>query len=268
MNHVLNQLILLVLISQSMFSQTKVEYADLSSNVGIDDRNKVGKEIYITKKDDSRFEKGDYFVEVKENNAEMTMMFQIDENGFPIGTIQGKYNKYKYTYILKDKIVERFDIYKISTNQLVSEEFKSNDSIVSNYYLENNQKILEKITYNGQIVYENTCRYDSNGLKLYMCSIRDEAKGEEISYDGERITFKSRWKNLPKGISKITERYDSDGAVTKKTTYLNGDEIKKTTNADGSYTVETLSEKGHTIKEYSKSGKLISERVPVYKTIN
>lgn len=268
MKHLLNQLILLGLVSQSMFSQIKVEYADLSSNIGIDDRNKVGKEIYIIKKDDSRFEQGDYFVEVKENNVEMTMMFQIDENGFPIGTIQGKYNKYKYTYILKDKIVERFDIYKISTNQLVSEEFKSNDSIVSNYYLENNQKIHEKITYNGQIVYENTCRYDSNGLKLYICSIRDEAKGEEISYDGEIMTFKSKWKNLPKGISKITERYDLDGAVTKKTTYLNGDEIKKTTNADGSYTVETLSAKGHTIKEYSKSGKLIKTRVPDYKTIN
>lgn len=50
MNHVLNQLIMLVLISQSIFSQTKVEYADLSSNIGIDDRNKVGKEIHITKK--------------------------------------------------------------------------------------------------------------------------------------------------------------------------------------------------------------------------
>jgi|GEM_PF-3766821 len=265
MKHIKKHLILLFLISQSLFSQTKIDYADFSSNVGIDDHDKVGKEIYFIKKDSSKFNPGKYLVEVTQDNTEMTMFFEINEQGSPFGIIEGKYHKYKYKYTLKGSIVEKFDLYDTNSNQLVVEEFAKNDSIVSNFYLKNNQKITEKIKYKGKIIYENNCRYDNNGLKLYMCSIIDETKGEEIGYNAERITYKKAWKNLPKGISKIVEIYHEDGISIKETTYVNGDVTKKTTNPNGTYEIETVSEKGRSRKEYSKNGKLIKTHSADYK---
>lgn len=264
----MKQLILLFLISQSLFSQTKVDYANMSSNLGIDDRDKVGREIYFQKKDGSKFEKSKYRVEEKENEAEMTMFFEINEQGLPFGTIEGTYHKYKYRYTLKENIVEKFELYNMNSNQLVAEEFVKNDSIVSNFYLKNNQKITEKIKYKGKTVYENNCRYDNNGLKLYICSITDETKGEKIGYDAERITYKKTWKNLPKGISEIVEVYREDGRSIKETTYLNGDVIKKTIKTNGDYEIETASQKGRSRKEYSKNGKLIKTHSTDYKNVS
>lgn len=265
MKHIKKHLILLFFMSQSLFSQTKIDYADFSSNLGIDDRDKVGREIYFIKKDTIKFEKGKYKVEVKQYNAEMTMLFEINEQGSPFGIIEGTYTKYKYKYTLKENIIEKFELYEKNSNQLVAEEFTKNDSIVSDFYLKNNQKITEKIKYKGKTIYENNCRYNSNGLKLYMCSITDEAKGEEIAYNGERVTYKKTWKNLPKGISELLEIYYEDGISIKQTTYLNGDVTKKTTKANGDYEIETALEKGSSRKEYSKNGKLIKTHSADYK---
>ena len=53
--------------------------------------------------------------------------------------------------------------------------------------------------------------------------------------------------------------------MIKETTYLNGDVTKKTTKTNGTYEIETVSEKGRSRKEYSKNGKLIKTHSADYK---
>jgi hypothetical protein len=253
----------------SLFAQTKIKFSDFDMNIGIDDKDNVGKDVYIRKRDGSNFQKGKFILEENEDGYIFTMLFEINDSGIPIGTIEGKYQKHKYRFTLKSKTIDRFDVRDLETNQLVLEEFRQNDSIITNQYYFN-KKIAKKIEYLGKVIYENTCRYDSIGLKKakYRCRIKDETKGEEVTYEGEKIVFKHKWKNLPNGISQKSERYEDDGTIQITTIYTNGNSTEKTVKKDGSYEILTITNGEHIVEEFSKNGKLINKYVPTYPMAN
>lgn len=270
MNFKIIPIILLWLAPIKHFSQTIIDFSEIKFNLGIDDDDQVGRKAEIVYKDKTPLQAGKYFCfikkEISKSKKDLRFSFEIDDKGAPIGIIELEpYASSNFKFFIKNDIVERFELSDYETCRIIEVEYNKNDSVVTNFYTKTNKLILKKIIFKEERIYYNSCRYDENGKNtIGICHIEDKTKGTNVGYDGDRITYKQKNKNLPLGVKETRESYDENGKLESSDVfYVDGKWIEKKVSENGDYNVTTYSASGNTRQEFNKNGKLVKKYVPV-----
>lgn len=250
----LTGLLFAFLWSITVVGQVKVSAEQIAFTNNFD---KIGKELQFMKKDKSSLDANDYVFSFEKRDKNYSLYFTILANGKTNGAILTKEGEKLFMRCdVKNGIIQRYERFDPELKQIMEEAYAKGDTIIEKNYTRGRELRAEYRYLNGETIYSYNCSYNSSTDSVVSCLLEDKIKGLYEDYDKGVLTKRVHSKGLPDGMAKKTEYFSATSPVSTEIEFKNGN--AKTINKDGSYRTKTWIGNRAEVKEYNKTGKLIS----------